>query len=470
MTQCNPLVAGAAPRADLEQAWQTFRQVLPQQAINCLAPTPPQTLYTPWVVTWLLVYQRLDHNATLTQAVDEFKLRFPAEALPRCRYAEGRCFSSNNGAYSSARSRLQLETACAVADHVSDTLLHVIPPLVGQRRCFAFDGTTVLLQPVAALRQAYPGATNQHGESPFPVLHLALAHETTSGLTLRPEYGPKYGPNAQGEVALARRLLHRLPAHSLVLGDGNFGIFAFAWEAQQAGHSVLLRLTKARFQSLVRKAKAVGSGKWELTWKPSAAEKRKYPELPAVAQVDGFLLAVEVDHPKKGKMTLYLFTMEDVSKEQAGAWYRQRWNIETDIRDSKRTLLLAELQGRNVAMVEKEVMLASVAYNLVNQTRRLAAQRAGVPPRRLSFKGVWSILRTLGLSLLQDADTSRWQEQFELALNAAAQRKLPNRKKARQYPREVYMRRRNYPPRKPTVSALSPASASSETHDEGELK
>src|SRR5204862_1343070 len=100
-------------------------------------------------------------------------------------------------------------------------------------------------------------------------------------------------------------------------------------------------------------------------------------------------------------------------------------------------LLLAELRGKSVAMVEKEVVLASVAYNLVNQTRRLAAPRAGVAPRRLSFKGVWSTLKALGLSRLGQPDTSQWQQEFERALDAAAQRKLPNRKKARRYPREV---------------------------------
>jgi hypothetical protein len=455
-----------AQAAELEQAWKTFQHVLPPEYVNPLDPAPPQTLYTPWVVSWLLVYQRIDHNATLNEAVDEFKLRFPEEALPDCSRAEGRDFSSNTGAYSRARARLELQTAGAVADHVSSTLIEAVPSFLGERRCFAFDGSSVLLQPLAALQQAYPGALNQHGQSPFPVLHLALAHEITTGMTLRPEYGPMYGPNAVGEIALARPLLKRLPKRALVLGDENFGIFVFAWQAEQAGHSALLRLTKKRFFALRKQGEKVGPGRWKLTWKPSKAERKKYPELPAEAQLDGWLMAVEVEHPKKGKLTLYLFSTEQLSNEQAAAIAARRWCVETDIRDLKRTLLLADLKGKSVAMVHKEVVLATVAFNLVNQTRRLAAERAGVQPRQLSFKGIWSILKTLGLSLLCHVDPSTWQQEFDRALDSAAQRKLPQRKKTRQYPREVYMRRRNYPPRKRPLTQTPLATTASTTHQQ----
>lgn len=465
-----PSPPAPAAATQLAQAWKAFQQVLPREFFDPLDPAPPQTLYTPWVVTWLLVYQRIDHNASLTQAVDEFKFRFPAPALPGCSRAHGRAFSSNTGAYSRARSRLGLDTARHVADHVSDTLINAVPSLLAGRRCFAFDGTTVLLPPLAALRQAYPGALNRRGESPFPVLHLAVAHELTCGMALRPEYGPMYGPRAAGAVALARPLLARLPARSLVLGDGNFGIFAFAWEAHRAGHTVLVRLSSTRSRRLRRGSKAVGPGRWEVAWRPSPQERTKYPGLPPGAPLHGWLIAKEIHHPEKGRVEIYLFTTEDLSNEQAGAVAAQRWNVETDLRDLKRTLLLADLRGKSVAMVEKEVVLATVAYNLVNQARRLAAGRAGVPPRRLSFQGVWSILKTLGLSLLANPDTTQWPQEFDRALDAAAQRKLPNRKKARHYPRAVYMRRRRYPPRPRTATATLLAPPAPDRLTSGESK
>src|SRR5262249_4640805 len=250
------------------------------------------------------------------EAVDELKFRFPQQSLPVCKRAHGRHFSSNTGAYSRARSRLELDTAQLIADHVCDTLSPATPPSLGARRCFAFDCSTVLLQPEPALLGAFPGASNQHGESPFPVLHLALAHEMGSGMALRPQYGAKYGPKAVGEVPLAAPLLGRLPQRSIVLGDQNFGIFAFAWEAHQAGYGALLRLTKARFGALVKKGRPLGPGRWRLNWRPSKAERRKHPELPEDAQLSGWLMAQEVEHPEQGELTLYLFSTEEMGNEQ----------------------------------------------------------------------------------------------------------------------------------------------------------
>src|SRR5436190_4713914 len=53
--------AAAAPLSE----WQLFGQLLPPAILNSLDPKPPQAVYTPHVVTWLLVYQRLHDNATL---------------------------------------------------------------------------------------------------------------------------------------------------------------------------------------------------------------------------------------------------------------------------------------------------------------------------------------------------------------------------------------------------------------------
>jgi hypothetical protein len=434
--------------AELNSAWTTFRKLLPPEFFDPFDPAPAQTLYTPWVVTWLVIYQRLDGNATLNEAVDEFKFRFPQPALPDCQRAANRDFSSNSGAYSSARQRLELQTACAVADHVYDTLIGTVPPFLAERRCFIVDGSSILLASTPALREAFPGATNQHGQSHWPVLHIAVAHELTCGLAVRPEYGPMYGPEAVGEITLARRLMARLPERSILMGDQNFGIFIFAWTADQMGHTALLRLTKKRFTAMVKRATRVGPGRWKFTWRPSRDERKKYPELPADANVDGYFIQKEYEHPTKGKMKLYLFVTEDLSNEQAAAIYSQRLCVETDIRDLKCTLLVSDLHGKSVPMVEKELVLATVAFNLVNQTRRLAAKRAGVEPRRISFTGVWSLLKTVSLCLLCECDIEDWQKEFDRVLDAAGQRKLPKRKKGREYPRQVHMKRRNFPPRK----------------------
>jgi hypothetical protein len=102
-------------------------------------------------------------------------------------------------------------------------------------------------------------------------------------------------------------------------------------------------------------------------------------------------------------------------------------------------------------MVQKELVLGVLGYNLVNQVRRLAAARARVEPRRLSFAGTWSLVRGLLGALSGGLPEGQWSERFEHVLRWAGQRKLPNRPAPRSYPRAVLPRRIPFPIRRPTT-------------------
>src|SRR3954462_14826924 len=103
-------------------AWQVFQSLLAPEALNQLQPAPPQTAYTPWVVTWLLVYQRLHNNASLGDAVAHFLLRFPPHARPDCKRLQQTTLSANTATYSQARSNLKP----AVVDHAARTVFDAL--------------------------------------------------------------------------------------------------------------------------------------------------------------------------------------------------------------------------------------------------------------------------------------------------------------------------------------------------------
>jgi hypothetical protein len=373
---------------DLEQAVRIFHNLVPAESLNALQVPDSRAVYTPWIVAWLMVYRRLSGYATLADALTEVA-RLDGDLLPDNKRTRERSLSANTGGYSRARHRLQVNVAEVAADQVAASLIAQTSPSLGDRRTFLIDGTTLSLAPTKALRQAFPPAKNQHGESHWPVLRLVTAHELSSGAALRPEIGQMRGPKAVGEVALSAPLLARLPQGSVLIGDRNFGIFAFAWLAQQAGHDTLMRLTKSRFQSLQRKANSVGRGTWELLWKPSPWERRQNPRWPADATVRVRLHEVRISE----KLTLWLVTSLDEPAPLLAELYRARGHVETDLRDLKQTLRLEEIRGQSPEMVRKELAAATIAYNLVVLVRRLAAARAAVEPRRLSFRRVWGLER-----------------------------------------------------------------------------
>jgi hypothetical protein len=427
---------------EFERAWQQFRSLLDAEHIDALQPMGPGAVYTALVTVWMLVYQRLHAGVPLADAVSEL-IQAPPEFLPDKRRVREGTLSANTGSFSRARQRLKPEVTQAIADRVFQSLVATTAPSQEGRRVFLLDGTTITLAPDPALKKAFPPASNQQGTGVWPIAHLVVAHELESGCALLPELGAKFGPAAQSETELARTLMPRLPTESIVIADRNFGIFSVAFAARQSGHDILVRLTQPRFEALKRQAqscpdnqKASAATSWWLTWKPSRRDRQTNPDLPAESSLEVQLHEQVLASGEK----LWLLTSWECPGPRALALYGRRQDVETDIRDVKVTLKTEALSSRSVAMLRKELCISVVAYNLVVQIRRLAARRAGVPPRRLSFSGTWSAVRIVLLSS-PHWNAEEWQRRFELALRMAGQRKIPQRP-GRNYPRRALPRRK----------------------------
>src|SRR5690606_37485452 len=81
------------------------------------------------------------------------------------------------------------------------------------------------------------------------------------------------------------------------------------------------------------------------------------------------------------------------SDDALAALYRRRWAVELCFRDIKTTLGLDVLRCQTPQLVEKEVWLQAIAYNLVRALMLEAAWRHSVALERLSFKGTVDTLR-----------------------------------------------------------------------------
>lgn len=421
---------------------ESFRQVLAQLGalidpaqIDAQQPMGPSAVFTASVTIFLMIYQRLHGQAALQTAVDAFLLQ--PELFGRPEHSRQETLSANTAAYSRARSRLRAPLLRSLAVTTADLLIQAARD-GDDRPVWIFDGTTVSLPHTPDLARAFDPGRNQHGKNHWPIVRMVVAHDLASAAMLLPEWGPVHGPQASDEVGLARGLFPRLPGPALLMADRNFGIFAFFHEATQAGHDVVTRLTAPRFHARVRKAEPVEPGCWTLDWRPSAAERATRPDLPPDAVVRLWLY----DVPLPDGTHLFLAATEPRDPQAWAELYRQRWRIENDIRDVKQTLELGRLSVRSEGMWEKELAVGTLTYNLVVQVRRLAAKRANVEPRRISFAGTLSLVR----ALLESGPHSpeEWEALFERTLRGAAQRKLPNRP-GRTSPRTVKRRPGRYP-------------------------
>jgi hypothetical protein len=122
-------------------------------------------------------------------------------------------------------------------EELQQHMREVMPELT--RPAFIADGTTLRTAHSKQLAEQFPPGHNQHGENHWPTLLLVTFHDAYTGLATRPSWGAMYGPEAVSEQCLAEQALQRLPGDAIVMGDGNFGIFAFAYAVQRSQRSML---------------------------------------------------------------------------------------------------------------------------------------------------------------------------------------------------------------------------------------
>lgn len=389
------------------------------------------------VVVWMMIAQRLHPSGSLAMAVSQLRAGGFQSLLQRCkRVREGR-ISPSTGGYCQARLKLAKLIVIQIMDDVFERLQSVLregwPGL--ERPIFLLDGTTLLLEHRQDLLATYPPASNQRGASHWSTLRLVVAHDVESGLAVRPAWGAANGAKATSEQKLIEEVMERLPDGAIVLGDRNFGVFSVAWAAHQHGHPVLLRLNNGV-------ARKVLGGKLEagvdraVVWRPSAGERRKHPEIPAAASLCGRVIICQL--PGALDALLCLFTSLENPAAEVAQIYGLRWNIETDLRSLKRTVRLHHIHARSVEMMEKELLLAVVAYNLVRTVSCLAARKAGLRPRQISFTAVYALIEIYMPKLMGARSERSWRRLMDTLVEYAAAYKLPNRKKRRSYPRAIW--------------------------------
>lgn len=411
-------------------------------------------IYSLRVVVWMMILQRLHAKGTLTSAVQLLQQGSAEGLLEPCkRVREGRLGCSPGG-YCQGRQKASTLVVQQVSEEIVQRLRKELSlPWPGlQQPVFVVDGSSVQLAHSKELVEKYPPAKNQHGRAHWPVLRILVLHDLGSGLAERPCWGPMFGEQAVSEQELFERAIDRLPPGAVLLADRNFGIFSVGYAAQQSHHRVLLRLTEARARKLYGGAISQ-PGDYSVCWQASRWDGRLRRAWPEEASLQGRLIAWRVGRGKSKKW-LYLFTDLDLPAQQIVDLYGHRGHIETDLRALKQTVRLHQIAVKSIDLLEKELYLAISAYNLVRAVMCLAARRANLSPRQLSFSFVLDVVNAAWPRLLAAKSREEHQAEFDRVLDFAASYKLPKRKKRRSYPRAVWGRGATFPSRNEQPKAL----------------
>jgi hypothetical protein len=295
------------------------------------------------------------------------------------------------------------------------------------------DGSTLMVPDTPDNQEAWPQATTQQPGLGNPILRFCVLLSLATGAVCGFAEAPYQGKET-GEPALLREMFDRLNKNDLLLADACFcSFFMLALLMQRKVH--ILVHQHQRRKTDFREGERLGRNDHLVVWQkpdcPPWMDQATYDRLPQTITVRELRVKVRQRgfRPKYVTLVTTLTNAKRYSREDLGDLYRQRWNVELDLRSLKVTMHLEDLRGGSPAIVRKEIWTHLLAYNLIRRAMAAAAIQHECVPRSLSFAGA---LQTVSGSLLQAsvASSSHLHRLAQQKLESIASRRVgkrPNR-------------------------------------------
>ena len=366
--------------------------VLPAEVLSALVREEVgeyrERLYPPLTTLGLFVGQALSPDGACQDAV----ARYLSERTAR---GEAPCGLSS-GPYCKARQRLPLKLISRAAQAVGETLERASAAdwKWRGRSVKLMDGTTISMPDTAENQSVYPQSGVQKPGLGFPLAMLVGLISLSTGAVLHWALGPCRGKHT-GEQALFRTLMPHLAASDVILADRYHCNYFTAALLVEQGVDLVTRQHQRRTTDF-RRGKRLGKRDRLVDWirpgRPDWMDSETYARMPEHLPMRQTEVAGRV-------LVSTLTDARSVSAGELDALYKQRWQVEVDLRSIKAGLGMDILRAKTPAMIDKEIAAHLLAYNLVRALMSRAAAGARVLARALSFKAALQLLLAFHLQL-----------------------------------------------------------------------
>jgi DDE family transposase len=378
-------------------------------------------VFSPVTTIWGFLSQVLSDDHSCRDAVARILAHRVASGRKPC--------SPNPASYCNARSRLPTAVPRNLAKNTAQHLQEGLPQewKWNGRNVFIADGTHVSMPDTPENQKAYPQPVVQQEGIGFPLARLTVLLSLATGACHDLAIAP-YAGKGTGETTLLRRMYGSLQPGDVVLADALFDNYFVACELRERGIELVVRIQAERVGSQTVESRPDGDIiLWQRPNKPrgmTGEHYRRYPESLRMRQV-----AVDA-HDKDNRVEQFKVatTILDASIDggQIGSVYERRWDGEVDIRSIKSTMKMDILRCKTPEMVEKEIWVYLLAYNLLRTVMAVAASASEVEPRKISFKGAKQTL-TAFAPKLEAARPEQRAGLVEAMLKAVAYHRVGNR-------------------------------------------
>lgn len=363
-------------------------------------------------------------------------------AVARESAATGKARCQNTGPYCRARGRLPLTLIRRMVLESGECLRTRQP--YGWRwhgmEVKLVDGTTLSMPDTPENQARFPQSRQQKPGLGFPVARLVALLSLSCGAVLGWATGPCKGKSS-GETSMLQGLLSHFKAGDLFMGDRYYaGYFMLAMLLMQCGQVVVRQhqLRKTDF----RRGKQLGKRDHIVDWprpsRPKWMDKNTYATMPEQ-------LTLREIRVGKWILVTSLLDAREFPRQEIAALYPQRWQIELDLRSIKSVMKMDILRCLTPVMVEKEIAIHLLAYNLIRAAMAQAAVEQGLQPRQISFKATMQLLRAHSNTLCSTNEQGSPADYvYDQILCMIADNRLPHRP-GRVEPRVRKRRQSNYP-------------------------
>ena len=421
-----------------------FEQVLSEAVIQTVLEEQGvsyrQTLYTPIVVVWAWISQILDVDKSLSNAVNRVIawLAVAGEAVP----------SADTGAYSKARKRLPLGVLKPLLQQTATALESEVKPEQWWcgRRVKAYDGTSILMSDTPANQKVYPQHSNQKAGCGFPLAKLVVGFCGTTGAVLE----VAIAAFNTSVWKLARQLYAMLQPEDVVVADSAYGTYGDLALVHSANADAVFRKHHAR-RCDFRRGKKLGIGDHIVQWQrplqcPQSMSLAEFEALPQSIEVREVHLLIQKPgfRPKEMILVTTLVDPKRYPKVKLAQLYQLRWQAtEVNLRHLKTTLKMEMIAAKTPEMVQKEIWVHLLTYNLLRTLMWQSAQQAQVSPLRISLQGTRQQFNQFRPILVQASDKNR-RRLYTTLLEVIRDQLLPLRPN-RVEPRVVKRRPKPFP-------------------------
>ncbi|MFG2038720.1 IS4 family transposase [Dactylosporangium sp. NPDC048998] len=244
-------------------------------------------------------------------------------------------------------------------------------------RTVAIDGTSLHVPDEQQITWRYPKRTGEQREFGYPLLRLLVLIECGTRALL----AAAFGPETDGELVYAGRLLHALDRTMLLLADTGFDAATFLHDVHTTGAQFLIR-GGAQRRPTIQHRLPDGSYLARIGY-------RVLPNLLPVRIIEARITLTLADGTVRREQWRLITSLLDHTRHPAHeliALYHERWQAETTYYSIKATMLDGRvLRSRSIPGIEQEVWALLTTYQaLIRAAGDAAATRPGLDMDRIS--------------------------------------------------------------------------------------